>query len=81
MDWNVSPSNNISKWRFGLWIWRHEGKWRLRLYRPWRRDFFEVESESFLLSLYILGVGAGWWKDKIEWDGSKTSVPEKHSEV
>lgn len=53
----------------------------MRLYRPWRRDFFEVESESFLLSLYILGVGAGWWKDKIEWDGSKTSVPEKHSEV
>lgn len=78
MDWQVESSNTISKWKIGLWVWRTEDKWRLRLYRTWRRDFFEVESESFLLAFYILGIGAGWWKDKVEWNGHTTTTPEKH---
>lgn len=53
----------VSRWRVGPRVWRVGGEWRLRLYRPWhRRRLVEAQSKSFPLTLYTLGVGAGWWK-------------------
>jgi hypothetical protein len=53
----------VPKWKIGLWIWREEGEWRLRLYRPWKHErLIEVQSKHFPTALYVLGVGARWWE-------------------
>lgn len=54
----------IPRWKIGLYIWRKNNEWRLRLFRPWRRTrMIEVQSADFLTTLYCLGIGAGWWKE------------------
>lgn len=63
-EWTVVDNPKpIPKWKLGLWIWRVEDMWRLRLYRPWSKSpLVEVMSEEILWALYCLGIGARWWK-------------------
>jgi hypothetical protein len=66
--WKVSDIEPIARWKVGPRIWRVNNEWRLRIYRPWNRNrLIEVQTKSFLLAVYILGVGAGWWKDTVNW--------------
>lgn len=58
-----SDIDPISRWHIGPRIWKINGEWRIKLYRPWNKSrFVEAQSENFLVTLYVLGVGAGWWK-------------------
>ena len=69
--WTVSDTESIPRWKVGPRIWRVNNEWRLRLYRPWRKKkFIEVQTEHLLLAIYILGIGADWWKDKVDWKAS-----------
>ena len=64
--WVTSETDPIPRWKVGPRIWRVNNQWRIRLYRPWKvRKLIEVQSDHFLLSLYILGIGAGWWKNRV----------------
>lgn len=63
MNWQQweSEKREVPVWKIGLWPWRADGEWRLRLYRPWRsRYFIEVQSESLLAALRVLAVAIGW---------------------
>lgn len=63
MEWTYTETTAIPRWKIGLWIWRDEGEWRLRLYRPWRRHrMVEIQCKDFPWALYLLGGAAGWWK-------------------
>lgn len=65
-NWSIQESTAPARWKVGLYLWRDEGEWRFRLYRPWNRTkLIEVQSKDFLVALYILGISAEWWKDKI----------------
>jgi hypothetical protein len=67
-EWKVSDGVAPPRWKVGLFVWKINGAWRLRLYRPWRKKkFVEIQSEKLLLALYILGIGADWWEDKVDW--------------
>lgn len=62
-QWEHSEGTPIPRWKIGLYPWRKGGEWRLRLYRPWQKKrLIEVHSSDLLVSIYVMGVGAGWWK-------------------
>lgn len=59
----ITESTAPPRWKVGLYIWRVDKEWRIRLYRPWRRNrIIEIQSTDFIWALYILGIGAGWWE-------------------
>jgi hypothetical protein len=61
----TTETTNFHRWRHipGLHIWRVNKEWRLRLYRPWsNQPLVETQGSDLFISVYVLGVGAGWWK-------------------
>lgn len=66
MNWIHTEGEPIPKWKVGIYGWKKDGEWRLRLYRPWRKErLIEVQCAEFIWALYCLGIGAGWWKEKV----------------
>jgi hypothetical protein len=64
--WSLLETTAPARWKLGLYVWREDGAWRLRLFRPWKHErLIEVQCEKFLLALYLLGIAAGWWKDEV----------------
>jgi hypothetical protein len=59
---SITEGTPVPRWHVGPRIWRVDGEWRLRLYRPWDRvRFMEAQSPSFIAALIVLGTSAGWW--------------------
>jgi hypothetical protein len=65
MEWSEIPIKSPPpKWKIGPRVWRVDGEWRIRLYRPWSdKRLIEIQSPKLLWNVYILGIAAGWWKD------------------
>lgn len=62
--WTITDGRPVPRWKIGPRIWRVNGEWRLRLYRPWNnKRLIEVQSTNFLVALDILGIAAGWWEN------------------
>lgn len=63
-EWTITDGRPVPRWKIGPRIWRANGEWRLKLYRPWsNKRLIEVQSTKFLWNVYILGLAAGWWKE------------------
>jgi hypothetical protein len=62
MSVKVTDTERPPRWKVGLYIWRVNQEWRVRLYRPWsKKPFIESQAKSLIVVIDVVGIGAGWW--------------------